>query len=858
MPVVTPGAASPTLKGGTPVARIGRIVAPAAQTFHITTGTPTVQTSTTVFTLAGYFDLIPGAIDVNYQLQGKIVANYPVINVAWPNFGLDAAFIALGPNLYPSDQLTSINTGRDNLNTALLAQSGRKVILAHSGGAVVASKWLHDLGNASTIPVADLLFVFIGNSVRRYGGVLYHDEYGVPVDTKYQVIDIARQYDGWCDWPTETDNENFLLAEMNAMTGATWVHPWYQQVDPFDTTMPSFQEGNITYLLSPTRPWWQPDYAVPFIEQAYNRPETAPSTALVVEPPTNSSPLVKRYPQGPITHHGALMLLNGSVPMMCYRAYDDTIKFDIAGPLAIPDRTMPECVRLKGLKGLIPPWQNVSQKGATDDGEHYVTSLYDPADVDLTVEFKGRDYAHKRELVRDWISAWDAKKPGELSFTDTNYPSTGRWWSKVRWAKNPADPETLTRVAKYTWPAKAYDSFWRSYDSVAEFRPSLAASVIEDFNVSSSVDWGLNWALNYYGGGAANTGTVDGQAVWFTSGTQMKGVVARRVGFTTTTDYQVVEMVLGSLPQTFFVDQAYDDVWCRLANTGTPGDTGVRLRIGIGFIELAYFVGGVKTVLRQDTLWIPPQPGERWTIVAGTPPNTATGVVDAPRQFTVQRNGIAAMTVQELGTGSQLGAAFRSAGAGMEAGAGWFNQAVPGSLLKWNAGDNANITAEGWLDRYNLGDQDMWDRFTIYGPAQLVEIGNGPGETDDMIAFGPVFDGQAMQIRTQPGKRGVVDLTNQPVTVAPTSLYAAALADFLDHAMGGNVTPLEQSIANGFGQQTVQGNPYSLLKGRFSKPIPAKPAAGLPPKYQVKVRITGGNAHTSVAVAGTPLRRYPH
>ena len=86
------------------------------------------------------------------------------------------------------------------------------------------------------------------------------------------------------------------------------------------------------------------------------------------------------YPAGELTPHGWWHLTNGTRPTMRLRAYDGSVDFYLLGPYAPPfhDPTMPEAVALKSLKGLIPPWQHITQKGATQDGITHVDALLDP------------------------------------------------------------------------------------------------------------------------------------------------------------------------------------------------------------------------------------------------------------------------------------------------------------------------------------------------------------------------------------------------------------------------------------------------------------------------------------------------
>lgn len=126
-----------------------------------------------------------------------------------------------------------------------------------------------------------------------------------------------------------------------------------------------------------------------------------------------------------------------------------------------------------------------------------------------------------------------------------------------------------------------------------------------------------------------------------------------------------------------------------------------------------------------------------------------------------------------------------------------------------------------------------------------------------MVEFGPLLPNQIMQIRTDPRKYGVRDLTVIPASPQELNIFQKALQDFVSFATGNNVPPLLEAIQSAFGIAPPQGNPYSLLKGRFSRPVPAKsPGAPVQP-YYVKVEIDDGDASSMVLASGTPLRRYP-
>jgi hypothetical protein len=551
-------------------------------------------------------------------------------------------------------------------------------------------------------------------------------------------------------------------------------------------------------------------------------------------------------------------LLSGKKPNMTYRSYDDTSVYHLMGGMSIPDyHAAPESIRLKSLSGLIAPWAQIEQKGATQDGTTFVDALYDPIDADMTVIATGKTPESTAQLIRDWIAAWDAKKPGELSFFDHN---AGRWWAPVRWTRNPVDKIRGGNFTtqEFTWPFKAEDAFWRTYDHTDEFRFGFDQLDEEFLNLS-------NWTISYTGTG---TGTVvaapqftgimksifgdgDWEAKWSRGTNQSRTAVLRRTGFSTGSNNQIAFMKLGSFPEWSIFDEAYNDIWLRMNTTGAPGLNGLRLRIQRFNIEVSYFVNGVETSLRNKLIFSP-APGETWGFMAG--------VDGDPRKYRVFRglDGVGmveVMTVKEPGTESNLGSSYRGMGFGMEAGSGPIVQLLPASVRRFRGGDNAEQTQSGMLRRVNVGDQDMWDRYTLHGPGTFY-IGSGPGSTD-MVKYGPLLPNQIVQIRTDPRKRGVVDLTAVQPSPQELKWWQQAMKDFVSFASGNNASPLEEELLSKFGVRPPQGNMYSLLEGRFSQPIPPKPVAGPVQEYNVLVRVEGGNADSRIVAAGTPLRRWP-
>lgn len=557
-----------------------------------------------------------------------------------------------------------------------------------------------------------------------------------------------------------------------------------------------------------------------------------------------------RCPQG-ITPHGEYQLLSGRLPMMHYHSYDGGADFRLLGGLASPYADPARAaIAVKSLKGLVPPWQMVDQKGATQHGVTVVGSLFDPCEVTAELMFVGDDPAARLALARLFIEANHQLKPGELAYINHQ---TGRWWAPVHWYKTP--PDKILWAAQHSQPFtqvwRAPSALWQTFDSIDAFRP-IYRNDGDPFSFVQVPGLGAGWVLAYSGTGGGYIYADGNQAAWaddpedpiLTSG---RTVVCRRTGYVSGGDYQVVTMQIGSFPEWNFPDNANNQIWARMGNSSSPGTDGVVATIGISFVQLSYHVGGTEYVLRSRPLLIPPIPGEVWTLVAGYEGN--------PRLFKIFRSGIPVMTVSEPGTGSLLGAGYRSAGFAMHAGAAILSQATPAAVTSWEVGENTTVTQSGFVKLINPGDQPMFPRYTCFGPGTF-RIANGPG-SGDYIQFGPLLPNQVMQIRSDSELRSVVDMTSVAPTPQELNIFQQALKDFISFATAGNVPPLLQQIESIFGIIPPQGHPYSLLSGRLSNPIPAKPVGKPAQEQYISVSIDDGNADSMILAAGTPLRRYP-
>ncbi len=192
----------------------------------------------------------------------------------------------------------SIPTGAANLNSLIGTTTKPVVVFGYSEGAQVAGMWMAQYGKGPDAPAAqDVSFVLIGNPNRAYGGasnaLAQVLNIATPTDTQYQVIDVAREYDFWADFPTGRLN---TIAVLNAIAGSLFIHTNYTNVDLNDPNNVTWKEGNITYVLVPTTtlPLFLPLKWVglgsladslsakyrPIVDSAYNRPVPIPAPSM--------------------------------------------------------------------------------------------------------------------------------------------------------------------------------------------------------------------------------------------------------------------------------------------------------------------------------------------------------------------------------------------------------------------------------------------------------------------------------------------------------------------------------------------------------------------------------------------------
>jgi len=593
------------------------------------------------------------------------------------------------------------------------------------------------------------------------------------------------------------------------------------------------------------------------------------------------------YPPGTISTLGTNLALQNRAPHITYVGPNGT-KFYLAGPLA-PTPGAQTGVVLQNITGLTAPFRHLDNQGARQDGTTWTDTLYEPGEIDMVLEASGLAAADIRALLRSWQGAWNPKVQGRLSvFT----PENGEWWARVRQMKNFGDPITYSHEnyggQRFTWAARNDDSFWESFDSVSSFKMNLKNS-IDSFSGSANVSsLGSNWTQTYYykdvnGNRSQNTSTVQGycgldgsgNAHWTSNGVTAREVV-NRYATGSSTNYQKISISFNAPVAFDFWGGVYADIWGRMDSFGN----GIRARIGgnglIDEVILSRFTGGAsgvaptETVMYRRPLVVGPLWNETWTLLCGT--------TKGARNFKIQRgDGFTVVDCDEIGTNSQIASTSRGWGFGMAAGAAQYftplnlikaTQVAPPDIHEWSAGDNVTVTQSGTVSLLNRGDIEAWPRYLLYGPGTFT-IGDGPNGTP--VTFGPLLENQLVMLTTLPRLRGVTDLSksslNQKVVdgqIVPLAIPASNLTDFqklikgvIDFATNNNVPPVLEQFESLFGILPPQGPLYSLLKGRFTKSLPAKDNDSYALVQKITVTITDGNADSKIVAAVTPRRRWP-
>ena len=220
----------------------------------------------------------------------------------------------------------NVGYGVGALNSWLLAGWPKPYhIYGHDLGAQVICRWLREFGPTTTLDPTDVTFYLSGNPERKYNGWPKGGEYpgfhdhprgrdgvndpggsGIPGNTPFRVYDIARQYDEVADFPNDTTNVDAMLNIDASKALGSGPHKDYSAVDLASEANSTFDEGNVTYLWSPTLvlplalKYASPDavteadtYHREIVEEAYNRPavgQTLTFDTIFLVPGTSGSP----------------------------------------------------------------------------------------------------------------------------------------------------------------------------------------------------------------------------------------------------------------------------------------------------------------------------------------------------------------------------------------------------------------------------------------------------------------------------------------------------------------------------------------------------------------------------------------
>lgn len=169
-----------------------------------------------------------------------------------------------------------------------------------------------------------------------------------------------------------------------------------------------------------------------------------------------------------VTPYGQYLLEEQIEPSIYYTAPDGGPTFYLNGGYA-PFPGVQDGMILQAISGVSPPFKHLMSQGAHQDGATWNDAVYDPMEIDMTLQASATDAAGLSAVVSDWISAWDPRKPGRLTWESAE---AGTWWADVRLFK--AWPDQMVRSARrwrkqtFTHSCVATDPFWKSTMSVAQ------------------------------------------------------------------------------------------------------------------------------------------------------------------------------------------------------------------------------------------------------------------------------------------------------------------------------------------------------------------------------------------------------
>lgn len=191
------------------------------------------------------------------------------------------------------------------------------------------------------------------------------------------------------------------------------------------------------------------------------------------------------YPSGQISPYGIKQALANQLAWITYTGTDGSM-FYLAGPAA-PVAGAQDGLILRKHMGLMAPFELLELKGARQDGGTWTDTVYEPGEIMFTLEATGTSPQNIRNVIRQWISAWDpaAGNPGhptQLGTLSIFTSDMGEWSAPVRLSKNISDvfdkDYTYSYSQPFTWAFKNYGAFWFGPDSVSVFNGNTTQYVV--------------------------------------------------------------------------------------------------------------------------------------------------------------------------------------------------------------------------------------------------------------------------------------------------------------------------------------------------------------------------------------------
>ena len=204
---------------------------------------------------------------------------------AWPITGLFDLTFGRSVQIGWADlreQLATTSEATDDQPIIVFGYSQSAVISTHEKRRLAE---LYPVGGSAP----DIQFVLIGDLNRPNGGVMtrFQGAYlpfinflfngPAPTDTNFETVDIARQYDGFADFPLYPVN---VVADLNALLGILYVHTDYEAVS-LDPESPNYVAGTVVREYGDTKYYTIPTAALPLLQPLRDLGVPEPLMALV-------------------------------------------------------------------------------------------------------------------------------------------------------------------------------------------------------------------------------------------------------------------------------------------------------------------------------------------------------------------------------------------------------------------------------------------------------------------------------------------------------------------------------------------------------------------------------------------------